>query len=462
EVDPKDIRIVKDVDGKPGFQVYLGNITTPYLIEYTTDLNDLLVEAKYENTAKVKSDNRDDFDLEASVSPIYGGEYTKKDASQNNANPRIVNWRVNINYAQSTVSNVSISDTPSANQLLLHDTIKLYDTEVTESGINKGKNQLTEGEDYTLEIIENEDGTETFTITFIEEIIDLAYVLEYDTRIMYKGDGYLENVVKFNGTQTEGKDTNNSIRKQIQLGNIGGGIDGEVGSLEVTKVDADDQKVLSGATFELFDTDGNFIRSYTTGEDGKVTFKNLLYGDYILKETNAPDGYVVGINDKKQVKVDAEVSKVTINNKKIIRAVELLKVDAETGDPLSGATFMLKKKTGGFVDILVTDNNGAIYKDGLEPGEYQFIELIAPEGYQKITEPIDFIIDEKQTVVRKVTAENLKLGSVELIKFNADDPAEFLANAEFKLLRDNGSIVHPILRTNEDGRIFVSDLQPGK
>src|SRR5690606_28210687 len=127
------------------------------------------------------------------------------------------------------------------------------------------------------------------------------------------------------------------------------------------------------------------------------------YGDYILKETNAPDGYVVGINDKKQVKVDAEVSKVTINNKKIIRAVELLKVDAETGDPLSGATFMLKKKTGGFVDILVTDNNGAIYKDGLEPGEYQFIELIAPEGYQKITEPIDFIIDEKQTVVRKVT-----------------------------------------------------------
>src|SRR5699024_6405515 len=121
----------------------------------------------------VKSENQDPYQLKSSVSPTHGGEYTKKSAEQNDENPRIVNWRANINYAQSTVSDVSVSDTPSENQMLLPETIKLYDTEVNGNNIGKGK-ELTEGEDYTLEIVENSDNTETFTISFIEETIDRA------------------------------------------------------------------------------------------------------------------------------------------------------------------------------------------------------------------------------------------------------------------------------------------------
>ncbi|UAT30506.1 hypothetical protein K7T73_18540 [Bacillus badius] len=452
-------------NGERGFRVKLGDINTPYLITYATDLNDKLIAKKYNNTAVVKSSNQEDIPLTAAVSPKHGGEYTNKSAGQNEDNPRIVNWNVAINFAQSTVSNVSISDTPSKNQSLIKDSIKLYETDASRTGLTKGQ-LLTEGKDYTLKFAENEEGQETFTLTFTKEKIDRGYILEYDTYILYKGDGSISNDVKFTGDETKGLDTNNSIKQAIELAGVGGGIDGKVGSLEVTKVDAGDQKLLAGAEFTLYDKEGKqAIRTYTTGEDGKIVFKNLLYGDYILKETGVPQGYVTTIPNGQVVQVEADLSKVTIENKKIIHAVQLRKIDKETGAVLAGAKFALQKKENDkyqTIEELTTDEQGLIFKDGLTPGDYQFIELTAPAGYQKSDSPLPFTLADKQTEVVKVTAENLKLGSAELMKVNGDDPSEALANAEFKLLQADGSVVAPLLVTDKDGKITVTNLEPGQ
>ncbi len=462
EVDPEhyDVEAIENDDKEPGFRVKLGDIDSGYVITYTTDLNEQLIEKTYNNKATVKSDNRDSFELKSSVSPYYGGEYTKKEAKQNDDNPRIVNWSVNINFAQSTVDNVSVSDTPSENQMLLPETIKLYDTEVTENSINKGK-ELTEGEDYTVHIVENNDDTETFTVTFTEKTIDRAYVLEYDTRIMFKGDGYIENDVKFNGTQTEGRDTDNSVRQQIQLSNIGGGIDGEVGSLEVTKVDADDQEPLQGATFELYDENGKLVTTQTTDEDGKVLFTKLLYRDYTLKETNAPEGYVVGITDSQTVKVDADVSKVTIENKKLIGDVELKKIDADTKEALKGVVFELQDKDGVKISQHTTNAEGKITVQELEPGDYFFKEVEA-FGYKPLTEKIPFTIAADQTEVLQLdpVENDIILGSVELKKVDADNNNEPLKGVEYKLEDAEGNVIKENLPTNDEGKITVDGLRP--
>lgn len=45
-----------DISGEndePGFNVALRNINSPYLIEFTTDLNDMLIERSYENEALI-------------------------------------------------------------------------------------------------------------------------------------------------------------------------------------------------------------------------------------------------------------------------------------------------------------------------------------------------------------------------------------------------------------------------
>ena len=64
----------------------------------------------------------------------------------------------------------------------------------------------------------------------------------------------------------------------------------KTGSLTVKKVD-ENGNALAGATFELQDLDGNVIGTEITSEDGQILFDELEFGDYLLVETKAPDGY---------------------------------------------------------------------------------------------------------------------------------------------------------------------------
>ncbi|ENH95980.1 hypothetical protein J416_13124 [Gracilibacillus halophilus YIM-C55.5] len=448
-----------------GFEVDLGDITSPYLIEFTTDLNGEIVHESYDNTANVTSSNDDTDVLPATVEPDHGGEFTTKNATQNPDNPRVVNWDVEINFSQSKVSNLSLSDTPSINQQLLKDTIKLYETNVTKDGVSKNPDRLlTEGEDYTLTITENADGQQTFTIDFAKEVIEEAYVLAYDTYILYEGDGNLENTASFNAEETQELDTGDSVSNAIDLSAISGGITGEVGSLEVTKVDDDDPtKTLAGAVFELYDAEGDvLLDTATTNENGVVTFNNLLYGDYVLKEADAPDGYVVGIDDQQTVTVDGDPLEVEITNEKIKRHVELTKVDGTSGDPLEGVTFELRDGANDtIVDTYTTDANGEIRVEDLSAGDYYFTETSAKEHYQPNDKDHPFTIEEKQTTIDTVTVENeLIPGNATVQKVDADTGAG-LQGATFEIQDSEGNEVRTIT-TDEDGMANTQDLRPGE
>lgn len=72
------------------------------------------------------------------------------------------------------------------------------------------------------------------------------------------------------------------------------------GTLEVIKQDGKSHEGLDGAEFDLHDADGNLIATGVSGADGKVDFTpvddnynmdRLNYGDYVLTETKAPEGY---------------------------------------------------------------------------------------------------------------------------------------------------------------------------
>ncbi|ANB58856.1 LPXTG cell wall anchor domain protein [Anoxybacillus sp. B7M1] len=469
--DEYEVVEINGPNGEPGFQVKLGDIDSPYLITFQTNLNNQLVFAEYQNKAIVKSEGKDDLELTASVKPTRGGEYTKKDVNQDQNNPRIAHWKVDINFTQSTVSNVSLVDTPSKNQAFLKDTFTLYETIVTENNIVKGE-ALTEGVDYSLNFQTNEDDTETFTLKFLDKI-ERPYILEYDTYILYKGDGNISNDAHFNGDETKSVPTDDSRRVAINLSGMGGGIDGEIGGLEISKIDADSKEPLEGAEFTLYDQSGQIaLKTATTGEDGKVQFSNLLYGDYILKETKAPEGYFVGIADQRTVNVNSELIPVVVENKKMMRAVELTKVDKDSEKRLGGAVFELQKKNGEAYEAIArftTDGQGIIYQDQLEPGEYQFIEISAPYGYRKQSEPIPFTIVDQQTEAVKVTAYNVRVpdqggiinGQVELTKVDLDNKRAPLPGAVFDLQDSKGNTIQKGLTTNHAGKLLVTGLAPG-
>ncbi|WP_179104318.1 SpaA isopeptide-forming pilin-related protein [Virgibacillus proomii] len=463
------IKFIKNEKAEPGFQVsFEKEMKEAYLIEYKTSLDELeLVAENYKNRATLYNGDKKETDLDASVSIPHGGKYTEKSGSQSG---KIIDWKVNINFAQSNVSNATIVDNPSNNQALLENSFHLYATSVNEHGdVTKGE-KLELGTDYTLELNQNPD---SFILKFREEINE-PYMLEYQSLILEKPGNSVSNSISFNGDNIDEVVNESKETIKVKYTNGMGEGTGEIGRLTVNKTDSKTGELLPGATFTLVDEEsGVTIGTKTTGEGGKAVFDRLLYGDYTLIEDSAPDGYFI---DKKQYTItinkpyeEGSAEKLgnqyTVTNSKLIHAVQLNKVDKETGKTLSGASFVLQKKNGDTyenINYVTTNAAGIIYKDGLEPGDYQFIETKAPNGYQLNTEPIPFTIGKKQTEVLTLTAENIKLGSVELTKLAEDGENQVLKDAEFRLEREDGSVVYPLLRTDENGKIFVSNLQPGK
>jgi len=67
-----------------------------------------------------------------------------------------------------------------------------------------------------------------------------------------------------------------------------------VGSVKLTKVDADDHtKVLSGVVFELYRANGVKVGIYTTNANGMINIYNLIPGNYYWKEVQPAEGYLL-------------------------------------------------------------------------------------------------------------------------------------------------------------------------
>ncbi|NEW07736.1 LPXTG cell wall anchor domain-containing protein [Paenibacillus sp. SYP-B3998] len=278
---------------------FLKPISAPYYIVFNTSLEGKLIDNKVNNTAKLLDGvNPVSNHLTASVNIPQGGEYVNKKGTQSGDK---IDWTININRGQSTVSGAKIVDTPTGNQLLLPNTFHLFATTVATNGnVSKGS-ELIKGTDFTLEIKTDDNGKQTFELNFLKEI-DTAYILEYQSLIVANNGDTVSNKVSFSGSNvtTVTKDTVEDVIVGVSSGSGTGS--GVRGSLTVKKVDsADSALLLSGATFELYRKTGStklLINTLTTDSTGTVVFKKLLAGDYVVKETSAPSGYVLDSNER--------------------------------------------------------------------------------------------------------------------------------------------------------------------
>ena len=158
---------------------------------------------------------------------------------------------------------------------------------------------------------------------------------------------------------------------------------------KVKKVSTNDEKlVLPGAEFRILG--GGLDRTYTTGADGLTEQITLPIGEYTLTEMKAPEGYVInGAGRHISVKADGiyldgdelgEGEAITIRNAPVNFKLRLVKVDADTNQPLANVAFILKGKYGG-THSLITGSNGITDTISLAPGEYTLSEVAAAEGY---------------------------------------------------------------------------------
>ena len=174
------------------------------------------------------------------------------------------------------------------------------------------------------------------------------------------------------------------------------------GTISIVKHSADG--VLSGWQFRVTGTaktGQSYDQTFTTDANGNITISNLRIGDYKVTEvkTGKTVGYITEESKDIEVKTDT-VTTVNIENKPYANIV-INKVDAKTGEKVTGATFGIytdaeceipaqaytSATDDTLTDAVITESATGKYTCNFLPIEskngttYYVKELIAPEGY---------------------------------------------------------------------------------
>ena len=242
----------------------------------------------------------------------------------------------------------------------------------------------------------------------------------------------------------------------------------------------EDGSGLAGALIGLFRADctefttENAILTATSAGNGNFSFVRVPYGNWIVREIEAPTGFV--LSEKiYPVTVDADgaVIEVEIENTRIRGTVQLTKTDRDYPDnKLTGAEFTVYRDSNGnkeldaddeLVGTLTETGIGVYEMPDLLYGGYFIKETKAPEGFYLDDNTYYFEITEDS---KTVTVENEvgkgfvnvpQVGSLKIIKTSSDGKIEGFS---FRVTGPNGYV--GVFITDKNGEIIIENLRTGE
>ena len=166
------------------------------------------------------------------------------------------------------------------------------------------------------------------------------------------------------------------------------------------KVDTAGQ-ALTGAAFSLINADtGEIVDVAASDEKGEFYLTGFGYGDWIIRETVAPEGF----NRVEDVRIHVDEDWKAPNTllfTDIPNHYEFVKAD-EDGCPMEGVKFALEDEDGNMLRELVSGEDGIVHADDLKPGVYIIREIETQAGYRLTEETIRVVIDENYIVPDKL------------------------------------------------------------
>lgn len=237
---------------------------------------------------------------------------------------------------------------------------------------------------------------------------------------------------------------------------------------------------LAGALIGLFRagctefTTENAILTATSAEDGSFSFVHVPYGNWIVREIEAPTGFVLS-EETYPVTVDADgaVIEVELENTRIRGTVQLTKIDRDYPDnKLTGAEFTIYRDSNGNKELdtddelvgTLTETSIGVYElSDLLYGGYFVKETKAPEGfyldgnayYFEITEDGKTVTVENEAGKGFVNAP--QVGSLKIIKTSSGGKIEGFS---FRVTGPNGYV--GVFTTDKNGEIIIDDLRIGE
>lgn len=331
--------------------------------------------------------------------------------------------------------------------------------------------------DGLLEILNlNKDGTATFSTDL--PVGAKAYVKEYST-----DEHYVLSDTKYPVTfEYVGQDT---ATVHIRINN-GETIENKLirGDIYGKKLDNDGFEV-SRALMGLFKpnetefTEQNAVMTCISNEIGVFGFLNVPYGNFVVHEIKAPEGFVLSDTSYPvAITENGQVIEIEVQNKWIAGSVQLLKADSLDNDiRLSGFEFQVYvdvDNNGKFdetidklVDTLKESENGVYTLSGLRYNGYFLHESRQP-GKEYLTDDNYYYFEIRQDgeTVNVSNADNGLflnipiLGRLEITKSDVTD-GKILPNVGFRIRNEYGEVVREGF-TDENGVVCFENLRYGK
>lgn len=234
------------------------------------------------------------------------------------------------------------------------------------------------------------------------------------------------------------------------------------GKVEGIKVNESDEP-LENALFGLFAVDTaeftseNAYMTAVSDENGYFEFDEIPYGEYIVREIEAPTGYILsGESYPVTVCEDGETITIRTVNKPI--TVEVSKVDVY-GEELIGADMQLENADGEIIDEWISDGTNHIVTE-LPAGDYTLKEIAAPDGYVIATD-IEFEVFADGTIkIRNVDSTAISEDGNPLIVM-VDDTTKVkiskrdittdkeLTGATLQIIDEDGNVVEEWVSADE-------------
>lgn len=227
--------------------------------------------------------------------------------------------------------------------------------------------------------------------------------------------------------------------------------------VHLVKLDSTTMKPLPNAVYLISKVGGTFAKEYTTGADGEIDLTGLEPGAYTVKETKAPDGYLMD-DGIRTIQLNAGENARFVFTDTAKPSLVVVKYDPQNNKYLAGTTFRISAIEDGshYLDR-VTDTNGRISLDGLEPGVYSVQELAAPEGY--IRNDTEYHVELFPGKTSELVVTNEALPNLKIIKTDAITGAP-LAGVTFTVRKADSATLSTVT-TGPDGTAELLKLEPG-
>ena len=229
--------------------------------------------------------------------------------------------------------------------------------------------------------------------------------------------------------------------------------------IRLIKVDSSNlSKVIPNVKFEIKSVAGDYgPAEFTTDANGEIDLSELPVGAYVVTELECPDHYLID-NPTRIIQLDGNETAEFVFTDTPKPSIEIVKYDPNTGRYLPGATFRIARIEDGshYLDR-VTDTQGRIRIDDLEPGVYSVQEMSAPSGY--VLNDTEYHVELFPGRTSELIVNNEKKPDLKIIKTDAITGRP-IAGATFTVRKVDSSTLLTET-TDANGEIFLKEMDTG-